>query len=186
VRLNPDESAVLVVDVQEKLLPVIPTARALLLNLTFLLDAAGRLGVPVLATEQYPQGLGGTAPELVPHLPAERPTKTAFSCAAVPAVAGGLARRQVVLTGLETHVCVMQTGLDLLARGTAVFVPVDAVAGRFTLDHDLALRRLERAGAVLTTCETAVFEWLRDAAHPRFKEVSRLVRERAACVNSNG
>jgi nicotinamidase-related amidase len=189
VRLNPAESAVLVVDVQEKLLPAVPAARPLLVNLQFLLDAANLLGVRVLATEQYPRGLGGTAPELLPRLPAKRHEKTAFSCAAVPVVADALlpaGLRQVVLTGLETHVCVLQTGLDLLERGVAVFVPADGVAGRFALDHDLALRRLERAGAVLTTCETVVFEWLGDAGHPRFKEISRLVRERAEKVKSEG
>lgn len=182
VRLSSDTSAVLVVDVQEKLLPAIPAAAALLANLRFLLDAAYMLGVTVFATEQYPQGLGGTAAELLPRLPERRPTKTAFSCAAVPALADNLTSpgRQVVLTGLETHVCVLQTGLDLLERGGVVFVPADAVAGRFALDHDLALRRLERAGAILTTCETVVFEWLRDAAHPRFKDVSQLVKARAA------
>lgn len=180
MRLRSEKSVVLVVDVQEKLLPAVPTAPALLANLGFLLDAARLLGVSVLATEQYPQGLGDTAAELLPRLPVGRPSKTAFSCVAVGPVADQLLRPgwQVVLTGLETHVCVLQTGLDLLEQGALVFVPADAVAGRLALDHDLALRRLERAGAILTTCETVVFEWLKDATHPRFKEVSRLVKTR--------
>jgi nicotinamidase-related amidase len=185
LRLTAETSAVLVIDVQEKLLPAVPTARELLLNLGFLLDVARLLGVPVLATEQYPRGLGGTAPELLARLPAERPAKTAFSCAAVPSVLDSLqngGRRQLVATGLETHVCVLQTVLDFLSVGVTVFVPVDAVAGRFSRDHELAVRRLERAGAILTTCETTAFEWLGDAAAPHFKEVSKLVQERAKAL----
>jgi nicotinamidase-related amidase len=177
-RLSAATSGLLVVDVQEKLLPAVLGPQRLVGNVAFLLDAAKLLGVPALATEQYPRGLGPTVPELAGRLTAERPTKTAFSGAGVPAVAEGFPP-QVLLAGMETHVCVLQTGLDLLARGREVWVAVDAVSGRFRIDHDLALRRLERAGAVLTTCETAVFEWLGDAAHPRFKELSRLIQDRA-------
>jgi nicotinamidase-related amidase len=180
-RLRAAESALLVIDVQERLLVAIPQAPRLLLNLTFLLDAARLLDVPVLATEQYPKGLGPTVPAVAERLPAERPAKVAFSCAAVPEVVSGLhdrGRSAVLLAGMESHVCVLQTGLDLLERGLQVFVATDAVAGRFALDHDLALRRLERAGAVPTTVETAAFEWLGTAAAPQFKAVSALVQER--------
>ena len=83
-----------------------------------------------------------------------------------------------MLAGIETHVCVQQTALDLLAQNFRVYIPVDAVASRFPVDHDLALRRLERAGAVLTTAESCVFEWVGGAGHPKFKEISRLVQER--------
>src|SRR5262249_7018386 len=153
----------------------------LLLNLTFLLDVAGQLGVPVLATEQYPKGLGPTASALTGRLPPDRPAKRAFSCAAVPEVVARLrewGRPAVLVTGMETHVCVQQTALDLLGQGYEVFLPVDAVAGRFTLDHDTALHRLERAGAVLTTAEAAAFEWLGTSEAPPFKAVSALVQER--------
>jgi nicotinamidase-related amidase len=176
-RLSAASSGLLVIDVQEKLLPAVRHPDALVRNVAFLLDAAKLLGVPALATEQYPRGLGPTVPELAGRLPVERPAKTAFSCAGVADLPA--ARSQVLLAGMETHVCVLQTGLDLLARGRGVWVAVDAVADRFRLDHDLALRRLERAGATLTTCETAVFEWLADAAHPRFRDVSRLIQDRA-------
>jgi nicotinamidase-related amidase len=178
-RLTAADSALLVIDVQERLLAAIPTAPLLLLNLTFLLDAARLIGVPVLATEQYPKGLGPTHPAVAERLPPERPAKVAFSCGAVPEIVEGLrGRSAVLLAGMETHVCVLHTGLDLLERGLAVFVAADAVAGRFAADHELALRRLERAGAVLTTAETAVFEWLGTAAAPQFKAVSALVQER--------
>ena len=88
------------------------------------------------------------------------------------------ARPKVVLAGIETHVCVQQTALDMLAQGFRVYVTVDAVASRYSVDHEYALRRLEHAGAVLTTAETAVFEWVGGAGSPRFKEISRLVQER--------
>src|SRR5947209_112323 len=180
-RLTAAGSALLVIDVQEKLLAAIPSAPLLLLNVGFLIDAARRLDVPVLATEQYPKGLGPTHPALAGRLPAERPAKVAFSCAAVPEVSAGLGGRgrgTVLLAGMETHVCVLQTALDLLDSGLTVFVAADAVAARSAADHELALRRMERAGAVLTTAEAAAFEWLGSAAAPQFKAVSALVQER--------
>jgi nicotinamidase-related amidase len=179
-RMSTGDTALLVIDVQEKLLPKIHAAAAVERNIAFLIDAARLLNVPVLATEQYPQGLGPTAAVVAERLPPDRPAKVAFSCEAVPAVADtlGAGRPNVLLAGIETHVCVMQTALDLLNRGVGVFVAADAVASRFDVDHRFALNRLERAGAVLTTVETAAFEWLGSADHPAFKAVSRLVRER--------
>ena len=180
-QMSPADTALLVIDVQEKLVPLIRGADALVRNIAFLLDAAHLVRVPVLATEQYPRGLGPTVAALRQHLP-ERPDKVGFSCCAVPSLVEQLrrgGRAKVLLAGIETHVCVLQTGLDLLAQGFQVAVAADAVAGRFALDHDLALRRLERAGAVLTTAETAVFEWVGTAAAPAFKAVSALVQERA-------
>ena len=177
-RLRADSAAVLVVDVQEKLLPAIPASAEFLRRLGFLLDTAKLLGVPVFATEQYPRGLGATVAELLPRLPVNRPAKTAFSCAGVLAeTLRSAGRSQWLLTGLETHVCVLQTGLDLLAQEYEVFVPADSVAGRLARDHDLALRRLERAGAVVVTAEMAAFELCGDAGRPEFKELSRLVKE---------
>jgi nicotinamidase-related amidase len=178
--MSATDTGLLVIDVQEKLMAKIPQAEALVRNIAFLVDGARLLGVPVQATEQYPKGLGPTVPELARRLP-ERPDKVAFSCCAIPGVVEGFqraARPKIVLAGIETHVCVQQTALDLLAQGFQVYLPVDAVASRFALDHDYALRRLEKAGAVLTTSETAVFEWVGGAGAPQFKEVSRLVQDR--------
>ena len=114
------------------------------------------------------------------HLP-ERPDKVGFSSCAVPAVVEQLrrgGRAKVLLAGIETHVCVLHSALDLLALDFRVYVAADAVGSRYALDHDLALRRMERAGATLVTSETAVFEWAGGADHPQFKEISRLVKER--------
>jgi nicotinamidase-related amidase len=182
--MSAQDTALLVIDVQEKLLPLIPNHQALVRNIAFLVDGARLLDVPVQATEQYPRGLGPTTPELAKRLP-ERPDKVAFSSCAIPEVVAALhmgARPKVVLAGIETHVCVLGTALDLLALDFRVYVAVDAVGSRFALDHDVALRRLEQAGAILTTSETCVFEWVGGAGHPRFKDVSRLVQERMKAV----
>jgi nicotinamidase-related amidase len=174
------DTALLVIDVQQKLLGLIPRADVLVRNIAFLIDGTRLLDMPTLATEQYPRGLGPTAPALAQRL-TERPDKVAFSCCAVSSVVQGLergGRRKVVLAGIETHVCVLQTALDLLAGDYRVYIVVDAVASRYPIDHEVALRRLERAGAVLTTTETCLFEWVGGADHPQFKKVSALVQER--------
>ena len=177
-RLTPANSVLLVIDVQDKLLAKMPGAAGLVRNVVFLLDVANLHDIPVRATEQYPKGLGPTTAEVARRLPAPPPAKTAFSCCGADTFLEDLhmlQRPNVVVAGMETHVCVLQTALDLLEAGLHVFLPVDAVAGRFAADHDAAVRRLEAAGAVPVTAETVAFEWTRDAAHPHFKAVSRLV-----------
>jgi nicotinamidase-related amidase len=178
--MSASDTGLLVIDVQDKLMAKIPGAPALVRDIAFLIDGARLLGLPVQATEQYPRGLGSTVADLARRLP-ERPDKVVFSCCAVPGVVEGFrqaARPKVVLAGIETHVCVQHTALDLLAQDFCVYLPVDAVASRNKLDHDYALRRLEKAGAILTTAETCVFEWVGGAGHPAFKDVSRLIQER--------
>jgi nicotinamidase-related amidase len=175
------DTALLVIDVQEKLLPLIPDRVRLVRHIAFLIDVARLLDMPVLATEQYPRGLGATVAELAQRLSGPRPEKVRFSSCGAADIVEALhrgARPRVVLTGMETHVCVLQTALDLLALDFRVYVAVDAVAGRFRDDSDVALRRVERAGAILVTSEMCAFEWLGGSDHPRFKEVSRLIQER--------
>jgi nicotinamidase-related amidase len=174
------ESALLVVDVQEKLIVKIPSANAIIRDIGFLIDAARLTGVEVLATEQYPRGLGPTVAALAERLPS-RPDKLVFSCCAVAGLTEGLRqkrRSRVLLAGIEAHVCVLQTALDLLAADFKVYLATDACASRYPLDRDIALRRLEKAGVTLTTAETAVFEWLGGSNHPQFKAVSALVKGR--------
>ncbi len=181
--LQSHDSILVVIDVQDKLLSRIPTATSLVKNIAFLLDVAQLLDVPVRATEQYPQGLGGTTAELARRLPRPPVAKTAFSCCGAGTFLEELEmlyRPQIVLTGMETHVCVSQTAFDLLQAGLQVYLPVDALGARFAIDHEIALRRLERAGAVLTTVEAIAFEWLRDAAHPQFASFRQLVIARSA------
>jgi len=180
-RMSPADTALLVIDVQEKLLPFIPDRDRLVRNVAFLIDAARILELPVQGTEQYPKGLGPTTPALASRLGGPLPDKVRFSSCAAAGVVEALhrgARPRVVLTGMETHVCVMHTALDLLALDFRVYVAVDAVAARYREDHDVALRRLENAGAVLVTSEMCAFEWVGGADHPRFKEISRLVQDR--------
>ena len=178
--MSAGDTGLLVIDLQEKLVPKILNADRLVRNVAFLIDGARLLEMPVQATEQYPRGLGPTVPELAQRLP-ERPDKLAFSSCAVLSVADTFrraARPKVVLAGIETHVCVLHTALDLLALDFRVYLPVDAVGARYAVDHDTALRRLEQAGAVLTTAEGCLFEWLGGSSHPKFKAASALIQER--------
>ncbi len=177
--LSRQDCALLVVDVQDKLIRHIPDYARVVWNIGRLLDGAKLLGVPALATEQYPQGLGGTVAELADRL-MDRPAKTAFSCAGceeVMQMLGATERKQVLVVGIEAHVCVLQTVLDLVSQGYRVYVAVDAVGSRFELDREIALRRLEACGASLVTTEMALFEWCQTASAAEFKSLSALVRE---------
>ncbi len=167
-------SALVVIDIQERLAAVMPMREAVVRATGILLEAAARLDVPVLVTEQYPKGLGATVPGVACKLPQGTPRieKTCFSaCAALP-----LTRPQVVLTGMEAHVCVLQTALELVAAGREVFVVRDAVCSRTEANYSNALARMQAAGVILTNTESVIFEWLRDAAHEQFRAVSKLIR----------
>jgi nicotinamidase-related amidase len=173
------DTGLMVVDVQEKLIRLIPGHERIVFNIRRLLDGAATLGVPATATEQYPQGLGPTVQELAGRL-GKIPGKVAFSCGECPAALQEWSERGVrklLVVGIETHVCIQQTVLDLIATGFRVYVTVDAVGARGTIDHDTALRRMELAGATLTTTEAALFEWCERAGSPEFKQISALVKE---------
>lgn len=185
-RLSASTTTLLVVDIQEKLLPAIPAATSLVRNVEFLLDVARLVGVDVRVTEQYPQGLGPTIARLATKLPTDRPAKRSFSCCGAPGLTSSLEphRPWILLVGMETHVCVSQTALDLLHLGYRVTVAVDAVAARFRIDHDTALERLRGAGVILTTVEAVAFEWVGSSEHAEFRTFSRLVQERAKDIGS--
>ena len=177
--MSPRDTALLVVDVQEKLTRIIPGSERLVWNVRRLIDGAKILDLPVVATEQYPQGLGSTVHELAERL-GEVPSKLTFSCRGCPEIFAQLRSRgihKVLVCGIEAHVCVQQTVLDLLADGWRVYVAVDAVGSRFEIDFQTALRRMDSSGATLTTTEAALFEWCEVAGTPEFKAVSRLARE---------
>jgi nicotinamidase-related amidase len=181
--LASERSILIVVDVQDRLLAKIPQAELLIKNIAFLIDMAQLFDVPIRATEQYPQGLGPTNPVLACRLPQPPLAKTAFSCCGAGTFLEELQmlrRPQVVVTGIETHVCISQTAFDLLRAGLHVYLPVDALGARSSLDHEMACRRLERAGGVLTTVEAIAFEWLKDATHPRFQQFRQLVIARTS------
>lgn len=178
--LSKDDSVLVVVDMQEKLLPAMDAPEGILRAQSILLEAARRLGVPRLVTEQYPKGLGDTVVDLQPALAGDPVfEKTAFSCLGAEGFAGALAatgRKQVVLVGIETHVCVLQTAIELLAEGYAVHVVADAVSSRTVRNRDLGLARLAAAGVVLPSMESVVFEWLRVAGGEDFKALSKRLR----------
>jgi nicotinamidase-related amidase len=167
-----DRAALLVVDVQEAFRPYASFA-AVAQACARLVQAARVLEIPTLVSEQYPQGLGHTAAEL--DLRGEpRISKTVFSAARADGfdLAG---RDQVIVGGIETHVCVSQTVHDLLAAGVEVHVPADAVGSRHELDHERGLERMQRAGATVSTVEAALFELLERAGTPEFKAVQKLI-----------
>jgi nicotinamidase-related amidase len=177
--MSRDDTALLVVDMQEKLLPHIAQHQRIIWNIARLIDGAHLLGVEVAATEQYPRGLGATVPVLAERI-GQIPDKLAFSCGECGEVFQRLAeagRQKILVSGVETHVCVLQSVLDLLHDGFRVYVAVDAVGSRCALDYQTALRRIESAGATLTTVESALFEWCAVAGTPEFKQISALVRQ---------
>lgn len=177
------QSQLLVIDIQERLVAAMPeTARDEVLSRTErLLQSAVLLEIPTIVTEQYPQGLGRTEAAVTQFLPAENRLieKTSFSCCNARGFCetGLLAGRdQVVIAGMETHVCVLQTAFDLQRRGYRVFVVEDAVCSRSPDHKRNALARMRQAGIQISNSESVLFEWLRDSSHEQFRAISRLVR----------
>jgi len=174
--LRADASMLLVVDVQARLVPAIHEGAGVVDRIVGLVRLAQALGVPVAATEQYPQGLGRTVPALASLLP-EGATgeKVHFSCAAAGCLATlpGVDRPQVVIAGIEAHVCVLQTALGLAAEGREVFVAADAVGSRNPADRTLALERMAHRGIGIVGREMVGFEWLERAGTERFRAISR-------------
>lgn len=177
------QSVLVVIDLQQRLGDAMPgkVLNRVILNSTLLAKAAGLLDLPVLHTEQYPRGLGATHPTVGDALPVTTRTftKTVFSCAGVPEFMAALAatsRRQVVLAGMEAHICVLQTAFDLRAAGCEVFVVEDAICSRRLENYQNALDRLRQCGVQVVSAESVVFEWMRDATHPHFKTIQALLR----------
>lgn len=177
--LSPSRSLLLVIDVQERLAPLVDDSQRVVWNIRRLMQGSALLEVPTMVSEQYPQGLGPTVASLdVTRAPIVE--KRMFSCRECSEIRQRLSqddRDQIVICGLETHVCVQQTVLDLLPDGYQVQIVTDAVSSRFKHDRDMALRRMEISGAVLTTTEAILFEWCESSTHPKFKALSRLIRE---------
>lgn len=173
--MSAEHSCLLVIDVQDRLLHHVHGWQKLLTNVIWLVRVAKRIGVPVQATEQYPRGLGHTNPELAKEfLPQAVAEKMHFSGAAaqcLPGLPGG-DRSQVIICGMEAHVCVQQTALELRWQGKQVFVVSDSVGSRDPVDKELALQRMRGHGIEIVSREMVTFEWLRQAGTPLFKEIS--------------
>ena len=183
-RLVPSKTLVAVIDAQEALAAAMPPERIsqLVRNIGILLSGAKVLGADVVATEQYPKGLGKTLPPLAAKLtdlnvvPIE---KTAFSAVDVPELLSrveAVSPAAVVIVGMEAHVCVYQTARDLVNRGLDVYVAIDAVCSRREEDRATGIALCERAGATRTTTEAVVFDWLQRAGTDAFRTMSKLVR----------
>lgn len=176
-----DRSALLIVDVQSRLVPVMTDPRRVIDNCAILLQAARRLEIPLLVSEQYPRGIGPTVDELRRHVPEGDAVveKSHFACSAEPLAMTrieALGRRQIVIAGIEAHICVLQTALGLRQKGFEVFVVADASASRKAGNETLAAARLRQAGVEIVSTEMVVFEWLHKAGTPEFKELSGLIR----------
>lgn len=184
--MNAGRSQLVIIDVQDRLIPAMSDPEAVVSACGFMGQAADLCGVPVLISEQYPKGLGHTVPDVLKAC--TRPvvvSKTAFSAVRESKIINKLRKKrndqrrdQIVLCGVEAHVCVLQTALELAASGFEVFVVADAVSSRHLGSRDVALSRMAHAGVTPVTSEMVAFEWVGDAKSKNFKPISVLVRER--------
>ncbi|MFQ5864324.1 MAG: hydrolase [bacterium] len=178
--LNRNQTALLIVDVQQKINAMMMHADTVVSSIVKLIKACQILNVPIFITEQYPKGLGPTERKILQALEGKTPIqKMTFSCCADEELIQQFKNnniQQVIVTGIECHVCVQQTALDLLAQNMQVHVPKDAVSSRKELDYQTALDRMSKAGVVLTTVEATLFELLEEAGTPEFKEIAKLIK----------
>jgi nicotinamidase-related amidase len=183
MKLQREDTVLVVIDVQEKLMPVIDRSSEVILNIDRLVRGCHILGVPAILTEQYVKGLGPSVEavrrafeETSGYAPIEKSCFSAYGCEAFSSRLAGLGRSQVLIAGVETHVCVYQTVEDLLARGVAVSVVADAVSSRTAQNKELALRRFVSDGAKLSSTEMALFELTVTSGTEEFKAISRVVK----------
>ena len=178
-----ENSALVLIDVQEKLMPAMANQAKVTARIQLMIKGCGLLNIPIVVTEQYPKGLGATVPDIELLLSnanvVGRAEKTMFSVRAGAEAFSGLAGQGItnlVIVGIETHVCVAQSALDLLANGFEVYVCTDAVGSRNSNDHETALRRMENSGVIPTTVEAVLFEWCENANHESFKTISKSIK----------
>ncbi len=175
--LQSQESLLLVVDIQEKLLPSIVNGKQLVANTCWLIELAKELNIPYVVSEQYPKGLGPTVTDIKEATDTSiYLEKTCFSVCADNSCYQSIAksgRKQLILVGIETPICVMQSAIEFKQKGFDVFVVADCVSGRHLFDHEAALERMRQVGIVIISKEMVLFEWLRDAKHEKFKAISQ-------------
>ena len=182
--MNVDDTAILVIDAQEKLMPLLQNQDEIQHNIIKLLRGAKALGVTRAATEQYPRGLGTTVEpiknELEPNDFSPIAEKTMFSIRQCEELLTKLSKsgvQNLLLCGIETHICITQSALDLMSLGFRTFICADAVGSRNTLDHQLGINRMESCGAVITTTEAAIFELCMNSKNQAFKTISKLAQQ---------
>lgn len=175
--ISPEKSCLLVVDIQEKLAPVIFEKEALIKNSKWLIEIANILNVAIMTSEQYPQGIGHTIEELKAILPKDKiMEKTHFSCAAEPNCQKMISEsgfEQIVIIGMESHVCVMQTAIQLKQQDFDVYVVEDCVSSRNPTDKACALERMRGCGIHIVTREMVAFEWMQKSGTDSFKKISQ-------------
>ena len=178
--MNADGACLLIVDVQQRLLTAMDAPRAVMSGCALMMKAAGVMNVPIVVTEQYPEGLGPTVEQLAELAPEDAFfSKVHFSSAKNTAIMGKietLKPKQIVIAGIEAHVCVLQTTIGLLDIGYQCFVAGDATSSRLAANHAAGMARLREAGAEIVTSEMVVFEWLEKAGTPEFRELSSLLK----------
>ena len=179
---NIEDSSLIIIDVQEKLTNAIPdkVIKRLRKNTAILLNAANELNVPVITTVQYPKGLGKTEAFIKENLASSTMTfeKTCFSCLGADGFKDHLTllnKKQIILAGVEAHICIFQSAVELKLAGFDVYVVIDAIASRDFTSYESALTRLKQANISLLNTESVLFEWLRDASHEKFKIISKLI-----------
>lgn len=179
--LDRDNSFLLIIDIQEKFLPVIDNIQQVIDNTAILIQAAEKLEIPIVVSEQFPRGLGSTVETLKQLLPEKTRTfeKTSFSCLGDLRLTNyikSLRRQQVIIVGIEAHICVNQTVHHFLECGFTPHVIADAVTSRAQQNRDIALQKMNVSGAVISSVETALFELLRGSTHPLFRPIQKLIK----------
>jgi nicotinamidase-related amidase len=177
--LNRSSSALLIVDIQERIIKAMRKHDELIENVTKLIKGAKIIGIPIYSTEQYPKGLGTTVESITIDLENEAEQKTTFSCIGANGLFEKLKKcniSQVIVCGIESHVCVQQTVLDLLENDFQVNLPINAVSSRYKIDYKTAVKRMEKNGVEITTVESVLFELLETSGTPEFKSISALIK----------
>ncbi len=177
--MNKNNTALIIIDIQEKFIPHINAIDEVIKNTCKLINASNILNIPVIATEQYPKGLGNIDSRLSELLKEKPYAKTCFSCFGSEEFKIKLKElnvKNLVLCGIESHVCVTQTFIDALDKGYNVYLVANAISSRHDFDHVIALERAKQEGVKLVTAEMIIFDFLRDANHEKFKEISKIVR----------
>lgn len=178
--LKPDKTILVIIDIQSKLWNVMHEKEALLENARKLVKGMQVLGVPIILTEQNPQGLGLTVPELMQTMPQVKPlSKFSFSCWQEKGFQEAIlesGRKQVLICGIETHICVYQTAMELLSSGYEVHIVADVVSSRAVRNRDTALDRVQGEGARLTVAEMVIYELMQTAKSPHFKEMLKVIK----------
>ncbi len=178
--LTTENTCLVIIDIQEKLLPVMAAPEQVVKNTSVLIQIAKALNIPILWCQQVPKALGPTVGELTPLLIGVEPIdKSTFSCCgeeAFLAKIDKLKARSVIVCGIESHVCVFQTARDLIQHGLYVHVVADAVSSRTNENKTIGINRMEKEGAVITSTEILLFELLRDAKHEKFRELTKLIK----------